>query len=99
MLTNHKDVGWARAIQKTAFYIVGRQPWVEGCNKVLCPIWNDTENAKKKIEDATGMQTVCRSLIYKWHKRLWYGQEEIDDDQILDFVKFIELYIKHQLTG
>lgn len=54
---------------------------------------------KKKIEDATGMQTVCRSLIYKWHKRLWYGQEEIDDDQILDFVKFIELYIKHQLTG
>jgi hypothetical protein len=33
---------------------------------------------KEKIEYATGMQTVCRSLIVKWHKQLWYGQEAID---------------------
>jgi hypothetical protein len=36
---------------------------------------------KEKIEYATGMQTVCRSLIVKWHKWLWYGQEAIDYDR------------------
>ena len=48
--------------------------------QILCRAWKNTYPDKEMLEKAQMKPTVCRALVYKWHRRFSEGRTSIEDD-------------------